>query len=140
MVSNPCSCAVSFGLGETACLLGPGLLAADETSCCALALGQELSVLFDILVQTSCLSTSGLIIMIDCINERPDNQLQEMIVDSNKRSNKKLPLPRPRTGMGGGKTKFRGTILWNSLSNEDRDIKSKNCMQRKTKEIERWNK
>ena len=36
LVSNPCSCAVSCGLDETACLLGPGLLAADEASCCAL--------------------------------------------------------------------------------------------------------
>ena len=31
--------------------------------------------------------------------------------------------------------KFRGPILWNSLSNEDRDIKSKNAIKEKLKKL-----
>ena len=58
-----------------------------------------------------------------------------MIVEPNKRSNNKLTLPRPRTEIGRMTMKFRGTILWNSLSNEDRDIKSKNAFKEKLKKL-----
>ena len=30
---------------------------------------------------------------------------------------------------------FRGTVLWNSLSNEDRDIKSKNAFKERLKKF-----
>ena len=77
-----------------------------------------------------------LIIMSDCINERTDKRLKEMIVEPNKRSNNKLILPRPRTEIGRMAMKFRGgPILWNSLSNEDRDIKSKNAFKEKLKKL-----
>ena len=46
-------------------------------------------------------------------------------MEPNKRSNNKLTLPRPRTEIGRMTMKYRGTILWNTLSNEDRYIKSK---------------
>ena len=72
-----------------------------------------------------------LIIMSDCINERTDKRLKEMIVEPNKRANNKLTLPRPKTEIGRMTMKFRGPILWNSLSNEDRDIKSKNAFKEK---------
>ena len=76
-----------------------------------------------------------LIIMSNCINERTDKQLKEMIVAPNKRSNNKLTLSRPRTEIGRMTVKFRGTILWNSLSNEDRDIKSKNAFKERLKKL-----
>ena len=44
-----------------------------------------------------------------------------MIVEHSKRSNNKLTLPRLRTEIGRMTLKFRSTILWNSLSKEDRD-------------------
>ena len=78
--------------------------------------------------------------MSDCINERADKRLKEMIVEPNKRSNNKLTLPRPRTEIGRMTMKFRGPILCNSLSNEDRGIKSKNAFKEKAKDIERANK
>ena len=56
-----------------------------------------------------------------------------MMVEPNKRSNNKLTLPRPRTEIGRMTMKFRGPILCNSLSNEDRDIKSKNTFKEKLK-------
>ena len=74
-----------------------------------------------------------LIIMSDCINERTGKRLKEMIVEPNKRSNNKLTLPRPRTEIGRMTMKFRGPILCNSLSNEDRGIKSKNAFKEKLK-------
>ena len=52
-----------------------------------------------------------------------------------KHSNNKLPLPRPRTEIGRMTMKFRGPILWNSLSNEDGDIKSKNAFKEKLKKL-----
>ena len=55
-----------------------------------------------------------LIMMSDCINERTDEWLKEMIMVPNKRSNNKLTLPRPRTEIGRMTMEFRGTILWNS--------------------------
>ena len=58
-----------------------------------------------------------------------------MIVEPNKRSSNKLTLPRPRTEIGRMTMKFRGPILWNSLSNEDRDIKSKNAFMEKLKKL-----
>ena len=71
--------------------------------------------------------------MSDCINERTDKWLKEMIVEPNKCSNNKLTLPRPRTEIGRITMKFRGPILCNSLSNEDRGIKSKNAFKEKLK-------
>ena len=56
-----------------------------------------------------------LIIMSDCINERTDKRLKEMIVEPNKRSNNKLTLPRPRTEIGRMAMKFRGPLLWNTV-------------------------
>ncbi len=76
-----------------------------------------------------------LTIMSDCINERTDRRLNENIVEQSKRPNNKLVLPRPRTEIGRMTVKFRGTILWNSLSNEDREIKSKNAFKEKMKKL-----
>ena len=76
-----------------------------------------------------------LIIMSDCINERTDKRLKEMIMVPNKLSNNKLTLQRPRTEIERMTMKFRGTILWNSLSNEDRDIKSKNTFKERLKKL-----
>ena len=58
-----------------------------------------------------------------------------MIVEHDKRSNNKLTLSRPRTEIGRMTLKFRGTILWNSLSKEDRDIKSKDACKEKMKKL-----
>ena len=76
-----------------------------------------------------------LIIMSDGINERTDKRLKEMIMVPNKLTNNKLTLQKPRTEIGRMTMKFRGTILWNSLSNEDRDIKSKNTFKERLKKL-----
>ena len=75
------------------------------------------------------------IIMSDCINERADERLKEMIIVPNKLSNDELTLQRPRTEIGRMTMKFRGSILWNSLSNENRDIKSKNAFKERLKKL-----
>ena len=48
-----------------------------------------------------------LIIMSDCINERTDKRLKEMIMVPNKLCNNKLTLQRPRTEIGRMAMKFR---------------------------------
>lgn len=73
--------------------------------------------------------------MSDCLNERTDEQLKEMIVEPNKTFNNKLTLPRPRTKTGRFSLKFGGTVLWNSLRNEERDIKSKHTFKEKLKKL-----
>ena len=76
-----------------------------------------------------------LIIMSNCINERTDKRLNEMIIEHNKRSNTKLTLPRPRTEIGRMTIKLRGKILWNNLSNEGKDINSKGSFKEKMKKL-----